>query len=172
MGVVKRKVSVFHPWITLRTSMFLGQHQLNFESDRRLVIPEPFRELFKTGAYVTRGFELDLLIMSDTVFQEIYQRVVALNIADPLARLLLRLILGNASRLEISASGHALIPENLLSFASLEKEVVLVGQGDYVELWAPAHWEHQSTILHDTEANADRFAHLDLALHKSLASDR
>jgi MraZ protein len=172
MGVVKRKVSVFHPWISLRTSMLLGQHHLNLESDRRLVIPEPFRELFKTGAYVTRGFELDLLIMSDTVFQKIYQRVVELNIADPLARILLRLILGNASRLEISDSGHALIPDNLLSFAGLEKEIILVGQGDYAELWSPAHWENQTAILYDAEANADRFSHLDLALHKNLASDR
>ncbi len=73
----------------------------------------PFRELFADGAYITRGFEQNLLIMSDRVFQELYKRVASLNIADPLARLLLRLIIGNASRLDISASGHILIPEAL-----------------------------------------------------------
>jgi MraZ protein len=145
-------------------SMYLGQHHLFVDNDRHLVVPEPIRELFKEGAYITRGFENDLLIMSTTVFQEIYKRVVALNIADPLARLLLRLILGNASKLDISNSGHVLIPENLMLFAGLESEIVLVGQGDYIELWSPANWEKQSTILLDTEANAERFAHLDLAL--------
>jgi MraZ protein len=144
--------------------MFLGQHHLIIESDRRLLIPESFRELYGDGAYVTRGFELDLLIMSDKVFQEVCKQVMALNIADPNARLLLRLILGNASRLEISTSGHALIPENLLSFAGLDKEIILVGQGEYVELWAPIHWENQTTILLDTKANSERFAHLDLVL--------
>jgi MraZ protein len=144
--------------------MYLGQHHLFVDSDRHLVIPKPIRVLFEDGAYVTRGFENDLLIMSDKFFQEIYKRVVTLNIADPLARLLHRLILGNASRLDISNSGHVLIPENLMLFAGLEKEIILVGLGDYIELWSPAQWEKQSTILLDSEANAERFAHLDLAL--------
>jgi MraZ protein len=144
--------------------MFLGQHQLFLDNDCNLVIPTPFRELFTDGAYVTRGFEQNLLIMSDKVFQEIYKRVVALNIADPLARLLLRLILGNASRLDISESGHVLIPQDLMTFAGLEKDIILVGQGDYFEVWAPAHWDKQSTNLLDTDANAERFAQLDLAL--------
>ena len=164
MDIVKRQISVSYSCLTSRASMYLGQHHLSLDSDRHLVIPEPFRDLVEDGAYVTRGFELDLLIMSDKVFQEIYKRVVALNIADPLARLLLRLILGNASRLDISTSGHILIPGDLMLFAGLEKEIILVGQGDYIELWSPAHWEKQSTILLDTEGNAERFSQLDLAL--------
>ena len=144
--------------------MFLGQYQLFLDNDRNLIIPAPFRELFTDGAYVTRGFEQNLLIMSDKVFQEIYKRVVALNMADPLARLLLRLILGNASRLDISKSGHVLIPQDLMTFAGLEKDIILVGQGDYFEVWAPAHWDKQSANLLNTDANAERFAQLDLAL--------
>jgi MraZ protein len=144
--------------------MYFGQHHLFVDSDRHLIIPEPIRPMFEAGAYVTRGFENDLIAMSDKVFQEIYQRVMSLNITDPLARLLLRLILGNASRIDMSTSGHVLIPENLMSFAGLEKEIILVGQGDYIELWSPAHWEKQSTILLDTEANSERFSHLNLAL--------
>lgn len=91
--------------------MLLGQYQLFLDGDGLLVIPKPFRELFADGAYVTRGFEQNLLIMSARTFQGIYNRVAALNIADPQARLLLRLILGNASRLEMNESGHALIPQ-------------------------------------------------------------
>jgi len=144
--------------------MYLGQHQLFLENDLRLVIPEPFRELFADGAYVTRGFEQNLLIMSDKVFQELYKRVLALNIADPHARLLLRLIFGNASKLEISSSGQVLIPEELRSFTGVEKKLVMIGQGNYLEVWSPADWEKQSSIMLDTEANAEQFAHLDLTL--------
>ncbi len=144
--------------------MYLGQYHLFVDSERHLIIPEPIRAMFVDGAYVTRGFEDDLIMMSDKVFQEVYQRVVALNMADPLARLLLRLILGNASRIDLSSSGHILIPENLMSFAGLEKEIVLVGQGDYIELWSPPNWEKQSAILLDTAANSERFSHLNLAL--------
>jgi MraZ protein len=145
--------------------MFLGQYQLILDNDHSLLTPVPFRELLADGAYITRGFEQNLLIMGDKVFQEIYKRVVALNLADPLARLLLRLILGNASGLEMNESGRILIPQNLASFAGLEKDIILVGQGDYFEVWAPVHWEKQSTKLLDTDANTERFAQLDLASH-------
>jgi MraZ protein len=144
--------------------MYLGQHHLFVDNDRRLIIPEPIRDMFEDGAYITRGFEDDLIMMSDKVFEEIYKQVVALNLADPLARLLLRLILGNASRIEMDNSGNIQIPEDLSSFAGLDKEIILVGQGDYLELWSPANWEKQSAILLDTAANAERFSHLNLAL--------
>ena len=145
--------------------MFLGQFQVSLKNDRRLVIPESFRDLFAEGAYVTRGFDKNLLIMSAKIFQERYKKVVALNIADPVARLLLRLILGNASRLDMSASGQVLIPQDLRSFAGLEKDIILIGQGDYLEAWAPEDWGKQTAILQDTEANSGRFAQLDLALY-------
>jgi MraZ protein len=145
--------------------MFLGQYQLILNNDRSLLTPVPFRDLLADGAYITRGFEQNLLIMGDKTFQEIYKRVVALNLTDPLARLLLRLILGNASKLEMNESGRMLIPQNLASFAILEKDIILVGQGDYFEVWAPAPWEKQSTKLLDSDANTERFAQLDLASH-------
>ena len=145
--------------------MFLGQYKLILNDDRSLVIPPDFRELLANGVYITRGFEQNLLIMSEQIFQEIYKRVVSLNIADPLARLLLRMILGNAARLDMSESGQVLIPQDLASFVGLEKDIILVGQGDYFELWAPACWDKQSSNLLDFDANSERFAQLDLALY-------
>ena len=144
--------------------MLLGQFHLLLDDDHQLVLPEAFKELFEDGAYVTRGFDQNLLLMSEKEFQAIYTRVAGLNIADPLARLLHRLILGNAAKIEVSASGYISLPQGLLALADLEKEIVLVGQGDYCEAWSPANWEKQTTILLDSAANSARFAQLDLAL--------
>jgi MraZ protein len=144
--------------------MFLGQHELPLNNERQVAIPAAFHEMLAGGAYITRGFEQNLLIMNEKVFQEIYKRVVSLNLADPRARLLLRLILGNASRLEMDAAGHAVIPENLRSVTGLEKDITLVGMGDYIEVWSPANWNQQSAALLDIAANSARFAELDLAL--------
>ena len=148
--------------LTLKANMLLGQYHLLFNKDHSLAIPEPLRGLFTEGAYVTRGFEQNLLIMSDRVFREKCQRIMALNIADPKARLLFRLILGNASKLEIGKSGQVLFPQDLITFAGLEKNAILIGLGDYLEVWAPTQWEEQSILLQDAEANAERFVHLDL----------
>lgn len=165
MSLEKRERTDFHIFIETKVYMYLGQHQVFLENNQQITIPEAFRGLFADGAYITRGFEQNLLIMSDKVFQELYKRVTSLNIADPLARLLLRLIIGNASRLDISASGQILIPESLREFSGLEKEIILVGQGNYFEVWAPADWEKQTANLLNTEANAGRFAQLDLSLN-------
>ena len=144
--------------------MLLGQYRLLLDKDHQLVLPEAFHQHFEDGAYVTRGFEQNLLIMSEREFQEIYKRVAGLNIADPLARLLHRLILGNACKLDVGANGRMRLPQDLLSFAGLEKDIVLVGQGDYIEAWAPAGWDKQAIVLLDTVANSARFAQLNLAL--------
>jgi MraZ protein len=144
--------------------MLLGQFRLFLDDDQQLVLPEAFRAQFEAGVYATCGFEHNLLIMSEGEFQEIYKRLASLNIADPLARLLHRLILGNATKLEIGASGRISLPQDLLAFAGLEKEFVLVGQGDYCEAWAPVNWDKQTSILLDSAANSARFAQLDLAL--------
>jgi MraZ protein len=144
--------------------MFFGQFRVIVGNDRQLVVPEPYRGIFADGAYITRGFDKNLLIMSSKVFQEQYQRMATLNIADPAARLLLRLILGNTAKIEMNSSGQVLIPEDLAAFAGLEKESILLGQGNYIEVWAPEDWEKQVANSLDVEANAGRFAQLNLAL--------
>jgi MraZ protein len=144
--------------------MFFGQFRLTVGDDGRISIPEAFRTLFAEGGYVTRGFEKNLMIMSSRVFQDRCQQLTALNIAEPAARLLLRMLLGHAARIEMGASGSVELPRDLAAFAGLEKEIVLLGQGDYLEAWASEDWKKQSDTLMDMDANNGRFARLDLAL--------
>ncbi len=144
--------------------MFLGQFRLSMGDERSVEVPADFREFLAAGAYITRGFEQNLLLMSETMFQEKCRRVAALNMADPAVRLLQRLLLANASRLQMDASGRVSIPAELAAFAGLQKEIVLIGQGDYIEAWSPAGWQTQSSLLLDFEGNSDRFAQLDLTL--------
>jgi MraZ protein len=144
--------------------MFLGQRPLFLENDFAFVIPEEYRGLFAAGAFITRGFEQNLLVMSEKVFQDLTKQVGALNIANPQARLLIRMILGNASRLELSESGKVLIPEDLKKFAGLEEKIILVGQGNFCEIWAPLNWKKQTEALLDTMANSEGFAQLELVL--------
>jgi MraZ protein len=145
--------------------LFLGQYRYSFDDKDRLMIPARFRELLADGAFLTQGFDRNLVILTPGAFQEIYQLIMGLNVADPLARFLLRMILGNATQLEIDASGRIVLPENLREFANLTNEAVLVGQGDYFEIWAPALWSQQEATLQDAEANTMRFVSLNLARH-------
>src|SRR5512140_1693810 len=117
--------------------MFLGQYRVSMGDERSVEIPADFREVLAQGAYITRGFEQNLLLMGETTFQEKCRRVASLNMADPSVRLLQRLILANAARLQMDASGRITIPPELAAFAGVQKDLVLIGQGDYLEAWSP-----------------------------------
>ena len=143
--------------------MFLGQFQHNLDDKGRLMIPARFRELLAAGAFITQGFDKCLMVMTDVYFKEVYDRISAMNLADPMARLLRRLILSNAYPVEADKVGRILIPQNLRQVITLEGEAIVAGQGEYFEVWAPAAWNEQMAQLQDLETNDQRFAMLDLS---------
>ena len=143
--------------------MFLGQFQHNLDEKGRLMIPARYRELLAAGAFITQGFDKCLMVMTDVHFQEVYDRINAMNMADPDARLLRRLILSNAYSVEIDRVGRILVPQNLRQVIGLDGEAIVAGQGEYFEVWAPAEWNKQMDQLQEIETNNQRFATLDLS---------
>jgi MraZ protein len=77
--------------------------------------------------------------------------------------LLRRLLLANAYQVEVDRAGRILVPQNLRQFLGLDGEAMVVGQGDYFEIWSPDGWDEQMQAIEDAEANAGRFAALDLS---------
>lgn len=143
--------------------MFLGQFQHNLDDKGRLMIPARFRELLEGGAFITQGFDKCLMVMTETHFKQVYDRIEAMNLADPGTRSLRRLLLSNAYPVEVDKVGRILVPQNLRTFLQIEGEAIVAGQGEYFEVWKPAEWNVQMALLQDTEANNQRFATLDLS---------
>jgi MraZ protein len=151
--------------------MFLGQFQHNLDDKGRLMIPARFRELLEGGAFITQGFDKCLMVMTEAYFKQVYERIEAMNLADPTARLLRRLILSNAYPIEVDKVGRILVPQNLRTFLGVPSgELVVAGQGEYFEVWTPATWAEQMALLQDVEANNARFSTLDLSKTKSASS--
>ncbi len=143
--------------------MFLGQFQHNLDDKGRLMIPARFRELLEGGAFITQGFDKCLMVMTETHFKQVYDRIEAMNLADPGTRSVRRLLLSNAYPVEVDKVGRILVPQNLRAFLQIEGEAIVAGQGEYFEVWKPAEWNVQMALLQDTEANNQRFATLDLS---------
>lgn len=144
--------------------MFLGCYTCAVPASR-VEIPETFRQSLSGNVYVTQGFERNLLVLPEQIFQEMVQQVTSLNIADPLVRLLVRMLIGSAAALTFDERGNASLPDSLREYAGLDRQAVLVGHGPYFEIWSPSAWESQRSQLQDAEANATRFAALHLALN-------
>jgi MraZ protein len=142
--------------------MFLGQYQHSLDSKDRMTVPARFREKLGSGVYVTMGFDKNLMVLTEAGFNAMFQNLQEKSITDPLTRGLRRLLFANANYLEFDGAGRILIAKYLRDLVGITNEVVLVGQYDYIEVWAPEVWTKQIQQMQD-EANAERYAALDLA---------
>lgn len=143
--------------------MFLGQYQHSLDDKGRLTIPAAFRDGVGEGAYISQGFDRNLMVMTAAYFQQVYERINAMSLTDPAARLLRRLLLSTAYQVEVDKAGRILVPQNLRQFLGINGEAMVIGQGEYFEVWTPAEWARQMQTLQDAEANAQRFQALDLS---------
>jgi MraZ protein len=143
--------------------MFLGQFRHNLDPKNRLTIPARYRDLLAEGAYVTRGFDGNLIVYTAATFHVITQQANQTSVTDPAARQLKRLLFSNADFIEVDRAGRILIPDFLRESAGLENEVVISGMGDHFEIWSPERWMQETEALNDPQANAERFASLKIS---------
>ena len=142
--------------------MFLGQYTHNLDNKGRLTIPARYRDLLLDGAYVTQGFDSNLMVITMPAFEKISEYVKHTSITDSKARMLRRLIFSNGEMVEVDNAGRILIPQFLRQSAGLNGEAVVVGVGDYFEIWSPEHWVEQAEKLEDSDANANLFSTFDI----------
>lgn len=133
--------------------MLLGLYPSILDTDNRLIVPDQIQEEYRDGLFVTRGFDRNIMLLTMRAFESIYERITSLNLADPLARLLLRMILGAAHQTVIASDGKIEIPDPLKEFANLSRDTVIVGQGDFVEVWSQQDWNKQEERLLNVEAS-------------------
>lgn len=142
--------------------MFLGHYEHTIDEKGRLTIPARFREQLNDGAYVTQGFDNNLMVLTNQSFQQMYANVNAISMTDPNARSLKRLIFSNAEKVEVDRVGRILISQYLREIAHLQSEAVIVGIGESFEIWTPEAWARQNEALQNPENNETRFAMFNL----------
>ncbi len=143
--------------------MFLGQYTHSIDDKGRLTVPARYRESLADGAYISQGFERNLMVLTASAYEQISERVNQMSMTDPTTRQLRRLIFATADLVELDKAGRIRIPQFLREVAGLEGETMIVGVGDYFEIWSPLAWEPQADILQDADSNTQRFATLDLS---------
>ena len=89
-------------------------------------------------------------------WERIEQEIQGLPSLKPAVRRFQRLVLGYATDLELDSSGRMLLPQSLREYAQLDKKLVLVGQGNKLELWSEALWlAEREQALQDSGSDAE-----------------
>ena len=144
--------------------MFLGRYHHNLDEKGRLTIPAKFRDALAEGAFLTQGFDRNLRLLTEVDFEAMAAQINRLSMTDPAIRQLRRLIFATASHVQLDRIGRTLVPQFLREFAGLDNEAIIVGVGEAIEIWSPEVWAEQESLLLDAQANAQKFAELDLSI--------
>ena len=138
--------------------MFRGVQHINMDAKGRLAVPARQREslLAKCEGLVVITIDTQspcLAVYPLPEWERIEAEVQALPALNPAVKRFQRLVLGYATDLELDGNGRMLLPQSLRDYAKLEKKVVLVGQGNKLELWAEDLWlaEREAALAVEAE---------------------
>lgn len=126
--------------------MFRGVNAINVDDKGRLAIPTRYRPRLQSDAKGQLILTIDteercLLLYPLPEWELIEQKIEALPSFNRAARRIQRLLLGHATEVELDSHGRILLHPPLREYASLQKNIVLVGQGKKFEIWDEGHWQ-------------------------------
>lgn len=139
--------------------MFMGEYSHTIDSKGRLIIPSKLRDELGENFVVTKGLDGCLFVYAMDEWNLLNERLKTLPLTNPNTRRLNRFFLASASNGETDKQGRVLIPGVLREFAGLEKDVVLLGVGNRIEIWDKTAWEKESDYG-DMDEIAEQMAEL------------
>lgn len=122
--------------------MFMGEFNHNVDDKGRLMLPAKFREELGTGEYVlTRGLDNCLFLFPISEWKEFEEKIKKLSLTKKDARAFVRFLFSGATNDIIDKQGRIKLNDNLKQYAGIEKEVVVTGAFNRVEIWSKSNWE-------------------------------
>ena len=123
-------------------NMLIGEYHHNIDEKGRLTIPSKFRFDLGDKFVITRGLENCLFAYSEDDFKKIVERLEQIPFTKKDARQFMRFFLSGATLVEFDKQGRINITAPLISYANLEKECIIIGTGDRLEIWSSDNWNN------------------------------
>src|SRR5271170_8115899 len=136
-------------------TFFTSEYESKLDAKGRLVLPARIKAQLPVSPadapegeshelVIRRGFEECLILYPMGEFKKVFSKISGLNEFNEEYRKLQRNFLSGVVTVELDGNGRFLLPKNMLTYANIDKEVLLVGTGTKVEAWNPAIYEkHQ-----------------------------
>ena len=121
--------------------MMIGEYHHNIDEKGRLIIPSKFRIELGEKFIVTRGMEKCLFVYPMKDWNNMINKLNKLSFTKKDYRTFMRMLLSGATECELDKSGRINISSPLKNYASLEKECVVIGVNDRLEIWSEDGFE-------------------------------
>ena len=142
--------------------MFMGEYNHTIDAKGRLIVPAKFREQLGEAFVITNGNDGCLNIYTNEDWETFLEKLSLLpNNRDK--REIVRAFVSKANTVEVDKQGRILVPPALREHAGLEKDVVLAGAIDKIEVWDKERWNKQ-TDIDNIDDIAEKMAELGLSI--------
>ena len=145
--------------------MFMGEYNHTIDAKGRLIVQAKFREILGDIFIVTKGLDGCLFVYPNDEWTRFEEKLKSLPLTNKNARQFTRFFLAGAAACEVDKQGRILLPQVLREFASLEKDVVLVGVASRIEIWSRERWdESMNTYDGDMDEVAENIESLGFSI--------
>lgn len=121
--------------------MFIGEYQHSIDSKGRLIIPAKFREDLGDVFIITKGLDNCLFVYPKSEWTILEEKLKLLPLTRKDARAFVRFFFSGATECELDKQGRILIPGNLREHCKIDKDAVIIGVSNRVEIWSKEEWE-------------------------------
>ena len=137
--------------------LLTGTYERSLDDKQRLALPKRLRDvLANQGQLVlTPGTDGSLALFPEQAFATLTEKLAARSPTGHEVRAFSRLLYAQSQSVEIDSQGRIRLPAELARLAALDRDVVLLGVGDRVELWNKSRWE---AYLSDLQPRYDELA--------------
>ena len=135
--------------------MFMGEFTHNMDGKGRIIMPASFREELDGSFVVTRGLDNCLFLYPLPEWKKLEKKLKELPITRKNARSFVRFFFSGATECNLDKQGRISLPQNLRKYADLEKETVIIGLANRIEIWAKEKWD---SFLEDAEDSYEDIA--------------
>ncbi|ALZ88159.1 division/cell wall cluster transcriptional repressor MraZ [Aerococcus urinaeequi] len=130
--------------------MLMGEFQHNIDAKGRIIIPAKLREDLGAKFVITRGLDGCVFGYPLENWEKIQEKLKQLPLAKKEARAFTRFFYSAAAEAEIDKQGRINIPSTLVDYANLEKECLVLGVSDRIEIWSKTKWESVSSEIEES----------------------
>lgn len=143
--------------------LFLGEFQHTIDDKGRVIVPAKFREGLGKGFIVTRGLDNCLFVYPQEEWKLMEEKLKKLPFTKSDARAFVRFLFSGATDCELDKQGRILLPANLREYAQINRDCVVIGVSNRVEIWSREKWlQYSSQAEESFDDIAEKIVDFDL----------
>lgn len=140
--------------------MFIGEYEHALDNKNRIIVPVKFREELGSKFILTKGLDGCLYAYTLDEWHILEEKLKKLPLTSKNARVFVRFFFSGANEMDLDKQGRTIIPQSLLEYGNIKKEIISIGVSNRVEIWSKEKWKEYNNSNIDFDKIAEQMSEL------------